>query len=151
MMKENCCWINHSHSKIIFLMPYTKRHYIKRILFFLANRILYYLYSMTTIEFLRQFRLGGYALFDFAVTFLFIYLIAPLLSKLLLNVRIVMPKHNRLFLAIPLWVLVHILVGSITPLTQNVIDLNWHYGIKIFMIVLIVLGMRGIKIRKNTK
>gem|GEM_PF-5811080 len=83
-------------------MPYTKRHYIKRILFFLANRILYYLYSMTTIEFLRQFRLGGYALFDFAVTFLFIYLIAPLLSKLLLNVRIVMPKHNRLFLAIPL-------------------------------------------------
>ncbi len=72
---------------------------------------------MTTIEFLRQFRLGGYAIFDFAVSFIGIYLIAPLLSKFFRQIKIEIPRLSWMYLTIPIGILAHILSGSITPMT----------------------------------
>lgn len=72
---------------------------------------------MTTIEFLRQFRIGGYAIFDFAISFIGIYLIAPLLSKLFRIVRIDIPRLSWMFFTIPIAIIAHVLSGRITPLT----------------------------------
>jgi len=61
------------------------------------------------IEFLRQFRFGGYAFFDLIVAFLGVYLLSPLLSKIFLKIKIYIPKSNWIFLTLPIGILIHIL------------------------------------------
>lgn len=106
---------------------------------------------MTTIEFLRQFRVGEYAIFDFAVSFLGIYLLSPLLSKLCLKIRIKVPKLNWIFLTLPVSILIHLLIGNITPMTKNFLDLNGHYILKIVILASLVFGIKGVKIAKKIK
>ena len=101
---------------------------------------------MNTIESLRQFRFGEYAIFDFAVTFIAIYLLSPLLSKLFLKLKVNIPKRSWLFLALPISIIAHLLVGNITPMTADFIDINGHYLLKILIIGLLALGMKDIKI-----
>lgn len=101
---------------------------------------------MNTIEYLRQFRIGGYAIFDFALSLLGMYLIAPLLSWLFLKIRIDIPKQNWLFLTLPISIIAHLLVGKITPMTAGFINIHGNYILKIIIIILLILGIRGIKI-----
>lgn len=104
---------------------------------------------MISIEFLRQFRLGEYAMFDFFVAFLGIYLASPWLSKALLKLRIDVPKRNWLFLTLPIGIFVHVLIGTVTPMTRNFLDLQDHYILKIFILILLVFGLKGIKVIKK--
>jgi len=104
---------------------------------------------MTTLEFLRQFRLGQYAIFDLVVSFLGIYLLSPLLSKIFLKIRIRVPKLNWVFLTLPIGVLVHLIFGRITPMTHNFLDLHGHYVLKILILGLVIFGLRGVKINKK--
>ena len=106
---------------------------------------------MIPIEFLRQFRLGEYAIFDFAVAFIGIYLLSPWLSKIFLKLRINIPKRNWLFLTLPIGVLTHLLVGQMTPMTRDFINLNDHYLLKIIILVLLILGIRNVKMVKKKK
>ena len=104
---------------------------------------------MAVIEFLRQFRFGGYALFDLIVAFLGIYLLSPFLSKIFLKIKIDIPKINWIFLTLPIGILVHILIGNITPMTRNFINIQDHYILKVLILILIVLGLRGVRILKK--
>lgn len=105
-----------------------------------------------TIEYLRHFRIGGYAIFDFAVSFLAVYLVAPLLSKLFLKIGVDIPKVNWLYLTLPISIAVHLSFGNITPMTANFLDLHGHILLKIIMLGLLFMGLKGIKIRiKETK
>ena len=104
---------------------------------------------MPTIESLRQFRLGGYAVFDFVVSFLGIYLLAPFLSKLFLKVGVKVPRKNWLFLTLPLSIVIHLLFGAMTQMTRDFLDLQGHFVIKVIIFVLLVLGLRGIEIVKK--
>ncbi len=104
---------------------------------------------MISIDYLRQFRIAGYAVFDFAVSFLGIYLLSPLLSKLFRKIRIDIPKRNWLILTLPISIMVHLLFGRITPMTKNFLDLNGHYILKILIVGLTVLGMRSVSIIKK--
>lgn len=106
---------------------------------------------MNTLEFLRQFRFSGYAIFDLVAALLGIYLISPLLSKLFLKIRIDIPKLNWLYLTLPIGILVHLLVGEMTPMTVDFLNIHDHYILKILTIGLLVLGLRNIKIRKKHK
>jgi len=103
---------------------------------------------MASIEFLRQFRIGGYAIFDFAAAFLGIYLLSPLLSKFFLKFNIDIPKQNWLFLTLPIGVLVHLFIGKMTPMTRAFIDINDYYILKIIILILLIFGIKGIKIIK---
>lgn len=105
---------------------------------------------MNTIDFLRQFRIGEYAIFDLVASFLGIYLLSPLLSKIFRKVRLEIPKKNWLFLTLPIGILTHILVGKITPMTRDFLDLQGNYILKIIIIGLLILGIKGIKIIKKT-
>jgi hypothetical protein len=104
---------------------------------------------MIPIEFLRQFRLGGYAIFDFAVAFLGIYLLSFLLSKIFLKFKIDIPKKNWLFLTLPIGILAHLIIGRMTPMTKDFVDIHGHYILKILILGLLILGIRGIKIIKK--
>ncbi len=106
---------------------------------------------MIPIEFLRQFRFSGYAIFDFIVAFLGIYLLSPLLSKTFLKIRIDIPKQNWLFLTLPISIFTHLLVGKITPMTRDFIDIHDNYILKVLILSLLIVGIKGIKIVKKNR
>ncbi|MBT3817496.1 MAG: hypothetical protein HOE80_03555 [Candidatus Magasanikbacteria bacterium] len=74
------------------------------------------------------------------------YLLSPFLSKMFLKIRIDIPKKNWLFLTLPLSIIIHILVGNITPMTRDFLDIHGHYVLKVVLFVLLILGLKGIKI-----
>jgi len=104
---------------------------------------------MTTIEILRQYRISGYAIFDLFAAFLGMYLISPLLSKLFLKLKISIPKRNWLILTLPISILTHIMVGNMTQMTRDFLDINSHYILKTLIMVLIIFGLKNIK--RSTK
>lgn len=104
---------------------------------------------MLSVEYLRSFKIGQYAIFDIVTAFAGIYLLSPLLSKLFKKLNLDIPKASWLYFTLPLSVIFHILVGNITPLTKYFIDLNGHYIEKITLIILVVLGIKHIKIIKK--
>lgn len=101
-----------------------------------------------TIESLRQPKILDFAIFDLVVSFLGIYLLAPLLSKLFLVLKIDIPKQNWLYLTLPIGIFVHVIVGNFTPMTKSFLSLQGGYLLKILIIGLVVLGLRGIKFVK---
>jgi predicted membrane channel-forming protein YqfA (hemolysin III family) len=100
---------------------------------------------MNTLDFLRQFRIAGYAVFDLSLTFLGMALLASPLSKLFAHFGILIPKRNWLYLALPIGILVHLIVGTYTPMTRQFLDLKGSYFLKFVILVLCVLGLTGIK------
>ena len=104
---------------------------------------------MIPIEFIRQFRFDGYAIFDFVAAFLGIYLLAPLLSKLFRKLGVEIPTKSWMFFTLPISIIAHLLVGNITPMTRDFIDMHDHYILKILILILLVLGIKGIKIVKK--
>lgn len=100
---------------------------------------------MISIEYLRQFRVGSYAIFDLTAAFLGIYLLSPLLSNIFRKIQIDIPKRNWVILTLPISILVHIFIGSKTQMTKDFLDTQGHVLIKIIILTLIIVGMLGIK------
>jgi len=101
---------------------------------------------MNTIHLLRQFRIGEYAIFDFAVAFLGLALLAPILSWLCRKIfKLEIPKKNWVFLALPIGIVTHLITGPITPMTRNFIDPTGHYFLKVIILGLSALGLLNIK------
>ncbi|MCX6733303.1 MAG: hypothetical protein NTX63_00650 [Candidatus Peregrinibacteria bacterium] len=91
---------------------------------------------MNIITFLRSFRIGPFAIFDFAVSFLAVYFLAPYLQKMGLKLS----RVQMLWLTIPVSILVHILVGSQTPLTKMFIDPSGGYIVKLVFVLMVFMG-----------
>ncbi len=104
--------------------------------------------DMNTIEYLRQFRIGEYAIFDFAVSFLGMYLLSSILSKLFLKIKIIIPKNNWIFLTVPLSIIFHLLTNTMTTMTKDFLDINSHYVIKILILLFLIRGLKEIKLVK---
>ena len=100
---------------------------------------------MTTLEFLRSFHFFGYAIFDLSLSFIGMYFISGLLSKLFIKIKIIIPKINWIYLTLPIGILVHIIVGTYTPMVKDFLNLNGHYILKIVILVFFILGLRGIR------
>ena len=98
-----------------------------------------------SIDYLRQFRLGGYAVFDFAAAFAGMLLLSPLLSGLARRAGWQVPRMNWVYLALPLGVLAHIASGRITPMTRDFMDPGGSYILKGVVLALLVLALRNIK------
>lgn len=99
---------------------------------------------MEIISYLRQFRVTDYAVFDFAASFLVIFLLSPLLSKIIRKMGLAIPKLDWLYLTLPIGIVTHLIIGKITPLTKDFIDLHDHYILRIVVIGLSFLGLRNI-------
>ena|SRR5680860_1686117 len=107
---------------------------------------------MVSLEFLRQFHAGDYAIFDLTVAFLGIFLLSPLLSKMFLKIGVYIPRVNWIFLTLPIGILVHVLIGSMTPMTKQFFSWPGNFWLKVSILTLLILGLRGIKIiNKNKK
>ena len=100
---------------------------------------------MITLEYLRHFHFFGYAIFDLSLSFIGMYFLSGPLSKLFRKIKIIIPKINWVYLTLPIGILVHILVGTYTPMVKDFLSLNSHYVLKIVIIIFLILGLRGIR------
>lgn len=103
---------------------------------------------MISIEYLRSFRLGEYAIFDLASSFLGVLILSPLLIRLFRLVRLVIPLSSWMLFTLPISILAHLIVSNHTPMTKYFLDPSGHYILKIFIIALLIVGLRGISIIK---
>lgn len=106
---------------------------------------------MGIIAYLRTFRFGEYAIFDFAVSFIAVYLLAPNLSRLGRKINLDIPRRAWLYLTLPISVVAHLIVATYTPMTVNFLDPRGHYLLKVVMVGLIVLGVKDIKKIRGAK
>ena len=104
---------------------------------------------MPSIEYLRSFKVFEYAIFDFALSFLGVYLLSPILSWLLTKINVKISKKSWLLLTIPISIPIHYLVGTITPLTEQFLNPNGDFIVKIVIVVLTYLGAKDIKVSKK--
>ena len=100
---------------------------------------------MTTLEYLRHFHLFSYAIFDLGLSFIGMYLISGFLSKLFKKIHIIIPKINWVYLTLPIGILVHIIVGTYTPMVKDFLNINSHYILKIVILIFLFLGLKGIR------
>jgi hypothetical protein len=98
-----------------------------------------------TITYLRQFRLGGYAIFDFSASLIGMALLAPLLSRLFRKFGIEIPFRNWLFFTLPLSIIAHMAVDTYTPMTRAFLDPHAHYFMKLVVILSFALSFMDIK------
>ncbi len=104
---------------------------------------------MNLIETLRQYRILDYAIFDFVVSFIGVYLLAPLLSKLFLKINIKISRLSWLYLTLPLSIIIHLLFSTYTQMTKDFLNLDSHYLLKLVILILLYLGLKDIKFLKK--
>jgi hypothetical protein len=104
---------------------------------------------MNIILYLRQFRIGPFAIFDFASSLIVVALLSPLLSWLFLKMGIKIPLRSWILWTVPVAELIHIIIGQQTALTKMLLDPRGHYIAKVVVLVLLVVGFWGIKIAKR--
>ena len=104
---------------------------------------------MDIINFLRQFRIGPFAIFDSALAYLGVFLLAPLLTKLFQKIHLLITRTQWMWMTIPLAVLTHILIRQDTPLTQIFLDLQGNYLAKVVVVLMLFMGLKDTKRIKN--
>ncbi len=98
-----------------------------------------------TIEYLRQFRIGGFTIFDTSASILGVFLLAPLLSGLFRFIGLDIPRKSWLYLVLPMGILAHYLSGIKTPMVKEFLDPSGYYLLKAVIIFLLILGLKGMK------
>lgn len=93
---------------------------------------------MILITYLRTFRIGPFAIFDFAASYLLVYLLAPFLQKLGLKLS----REQILWLTLPVSILVHLVFQTHTPLTKMFLDPYGSYWVKALVAFMLVMAFR---------
>lgn len=97
---------------------------------------------MTTLEYLRSFRLGEFAIFDFSLAYVGICLLTPMLNKIILPTKRQLSRLQWLLLVLPLSIIIHYLTGNITPLTKLALDPGSGYGLKLLLVLMLYFGLK---------
>ncbi|MCA9388940.1 hypothetical protein KC644_04280 [Candidatus Berkelbacteria bacterium] len=97
------------------------------------------------IQFLRQFKIGQFAVFDLVTAFLGVWLVSPWLSAGMAKLGLIVPRSSWLWWTLPLGTLVHIIIGTNTPLTSYVLDPKGYYLWKLALVILILIGAIQVK------
>jgi len=96
------------------------------------------------ITYLRQFKVGPFAIFDIVASYLGIYLLAPLLSRLLLLIGLKADRSTWMWLTLPLAILFHLIFKQNTPLSKMVLDPTGNWLVKIVILFMLVMGISKI-------
>ncbi len=99
---------------------------------------------MNLISYLRQFRIGGLAIFDLAISYIGIYFFAPFLSKIFKKLGLIIGPKEWLWLTLPIGVIVHLLFKQKTALNDMLLN-DGNYLVKIILILMLYMGLKGIR------
>ena len=101
---------------------------------------------MEFIDYVRQFKISGYAAFDLVLAFGGMYLAGPTLSRITASVGMNISRQGWLWFTLPIGVLVHFLVGSKTPMTVQFFDSAGSIALKAVVIFSFIMGLRQVKL-----
>ncbi len=93
---------------------------------------------MEILDYLRSFRIGPFAIFDFTLAYGFVYFIAPYLQKMGLRLS----RAQMLWLTLPVSIMVHVAVGSMTPFTKMFLDPYGSYWVKAVIVFMVFMALR---------
>jgi len=99
---------------------------------------------MNLISYLRQFRIGGLAIFDLAISYIGIYFLAPFLSKIFKKLGLLISLKEWLWLTLPIGVIVHLLFKQKTALNDMLLN-DGNYLVKITLMLMLYMGLKGIR------
>jgi hypothetical protein len=100
---------------------------------------------MDYIIFLRQFKLGSFAIFDLVLAYLGIYLLAPTLSKIMRLLKLEIPRSTWIWLTLPIGVLFHLIFAQNTPLNAMLFDPSGNYLVKVVIVLMTIIGIAQVK------
>lgn len=106
---------------------------------------------MVSLEYLRQFRIGPFAIFDTVASYVGAGILSPLLSWLASKVNITVPKVSWLWFTLPLAVVFHTIFRQPTPLMKI---LSYPENLQFYNAITMLLAMTymGFKeIHKNSR
>lgn len=111
----------------------------------LSHKILKICYTkivMQYIDWLRQFRVGPFSLFDFATAYIGIFLLTPILTKFTAMLHIYISKTQWLWLTLPIGIFVHLFIGKNTLLTTMFLDRHNYFLVKIIILFMLYMGLK---------
>lgn len=103
---------------------------------------------MFSLEYLRQFRIGPFTIFDTASAYLGILLLSPILSWLFSKVNLKIPVVSWVWLTMPISVLFHVLFSQSTPVVKILSDPNQpqFYIVLLTLLIMVYMGFKKISI-----
>lgn len=97
------------------------------------------------ITYIRQFRIGPYAIFDIVTSYVGIYLLAPLLTRLAKSFTLHIPRSAWLWFTLPLSVIVHLVFGQNTEFMKRLSNPQGYHLETILLIVMVFMGGRQVR------
>ncbi|MCF7831748.1 MAG: hypothetical protein K9M36_02600 [Candidatus Pacebacteria bacterium] len=91
------------------------------------------------MEFLRSFRIGPFTIFDFAISYIVMYFIAPYLSKLFALAGIRVNREQWLWLTLPIALAVHLLTKTSTAFTEMTLDPSGGWFAKAIIVIMLFM------------
>jgi len=104
---------------------------------------------MDFLDFLRQFKIGPFAIFDTALAYVGIFLVAPFLTKLFFRFHLNISRTAWLWLTLPIAVIFHLVFRQSTPFMKMFLDPHGFYVAKIILLFMLYMGLRNIRIIKK--
>ncbi len=104
---------------------------------------------MDYITLLRQPKIGSLAIFDLIITYLGIFLISPLLTKLFSILHLNISRSSWLWLTLPISVIVHLIFNQKTALVKilsNPLKFEFYLAI-IILLFMSYMGLKSIRIK----
>lgn len=103
---------------------------------------------MGIIEFLRQFRIGPFTIFDSAAAYIGIFLVSPVLNWVLAKMHLRISVIGWLWLTLPIGIIFHLIFNQSTPMMKMLLNPNGDYITKIVLVLMLFMGLRQVKIQK---
>jgi len=75
--------------------------------------------NVNTIDKLRSYRIGPFAIFDFAASYAGIWMLAPYLKNYA-------TREQLLWLTVPIGIATHVVIGRTTPLNKMVLGSDYN-------------------------
>lgn len=104
---------------------------------------------MDYLSLLRQYKIGPFAIFDVVLSYIGVWLLAPLLSKLLRRLHLQVPRSAWLWLTLPVAVLFHFVFNQHTPLMKMLVDPPRSYIVIAVLLIMIFMGVKDIRKSSN--
>jgi hypothetical protein len=97
------------------------------------------------IVYLRQFRIGPYAIFDFVVSYLGIYIVTPVLSAVCSKIHLNISRSGWMWLTLPISVVFHLVFHQQTPFMKALINPDHYYSEALVILFMVYMGIKNVQ------
>lgn len=99
---------------------------------------------MISLEYLRQFKIEQFAIFDTVISYIGVLILSPVLTRLMSILKLKIPTSSWLWFTLPLSVLFHFIFHQSTPLMKILANYR-HFQFYVAITVLFAMIYMGFK------